>query len=57
MSMMALVNSNVRQLSYFLIENLAITVTSILAQNIVKPGNPVWFTVKQPENGREKIEE
>ena len=56
-SMMALVNSNVCQFSHFLIKNLAITVTSILAQNIVKPGDPVWFTVKQPENWREKIEE
>ena len=56
-SMMALVDSNVCQFSYFLIESFAITVTSILAQNLVKPGDPVWFTVKQPENGREKTEE
>ena len=55
--MMALVNSNECQFSYFLNLTLAFTVTSILAQNIVKPGDPVWFTVKQPENGREKIEE
>ena len=55
--MMALVDSNVWQFSFFLIETLAFTVTSILAQNIVKPGDPVWFTVKQSENGREKIEE